>query len=92
MARIEASELVGREVSDPATATGGALEGGVVVDDHDPVSREVHVELEAVGTKREAVVERRNRVFGTERRPTPVSVHDRPQASGRQRTILVEFV
>ena len=39
------------------------------MDDDDAVAREVHVELEAVGAERQAVVERRERVFWGESAP-----------------------
>jgi hypothetical protein len=47
------------------------------MDDHDAVPREVHVELEAVGAKRQAIIKGSQSVFRTERRSAPVGVHER---------------
>jgi hypothetical protein len=48
-----------------------------VVDADDAVARQVHVELQAVDTKRQAVVERRQCVFRGERAPAPVCEDER---------------
>ena len=47
-----------------------------MMDDDDAVPRQVHVELEPFGAAGHAVVERRNRVFGTKRRPATMGVND----------------
>ena len=49
----------------------------IVVNDDDAVAREVHVELEAVGAEREAVVERRDRVLRRQRAAAAMREHER---------------
>jgi hypothetical protein len=43
-----------------------------MMDDDHAVTREVHVQLDAVGAKRQSVVERRNGVLGPQRRAAAV--------------------
>ena len=46
---------------------GGPIERRVVVHDHGPVARQLHIELETVGAERQAVIERRQGVLGPQR-------------------------
>ena len=55
------------------------FERAIVMDDDDAVAREVHVELEAVGAERQAVVERRERVFRGERAAASMREDERPR-------------
>ena len=63
---IDARELRGRQRADRSGAIGRPVECLVVNDDWDAVGGELHVDLEAVGAERHAVVDRRHGVFGRE--------------------------
>jgi hypothetical protein len=90
--RIKLRELVSGQRRYPAASVGRPLERLVMMDDYDTVPRQVHVELEAVGAKRKAVIERGDGVFRPERRSTPVGVHERSRrACGRQFTNSIWF-
>ena len=69
---------------DAAPGVCRAIERRVVMDDDDAVARQVHVELEAVGAERQAVVERRDRVLGRQRAAAAMREDERP--GRRQRT------
>ena len=49
------------------------------MDDDDAVAREVHVELEAVGAERQAVVECGHRVLRRQRAAAAMGEHQRPR-------------
>jgi hypothetical protein len=49
------------------------------MDDDDAIARKADIELEAVGSEREAVIERRDRVLRAKGRSAPVCVDKRPR-------------
>ena len=55
--------------------------------DDDAVARQVDVELEPVGAKREAVIERGDGVLRPERRAAAVRVHERSRGAVRAGTL-----
>ena len=75
-------EIFGRPVRQPSALACRPVEKRVVVHDDLSVAREVHVELEAVGPERHAVIEGGERVLGTQSRPAAVSEDEGP-AAGR---------
>ena len=67
VAGIDALQLRGGQPLQRTGAICRAFEGGVVVHHDHAVARQLDVELEAIGTEREAVLEGRERVLGPER-------------------------
>ena len=65
-------------VAQPAAPVRRALQRRVVMHDDDAVARQVHVELEAVGAERQAVVERRDRVLRPQRGAAAMREDERP--------------
>ena len=51
------------------------LQGGIMVHDHDAVRREMHVQLEAIGTGRHADIKRLHGVLGAECASSAVREH-----------------
>ena len=70
--RVDTGELVGRERGNRPAGAGRTLEHVVVMHNDDAVARKVNVELEAVRSEGEAVIERRDRVFRPQRRAVSV--------------------
>ncbi len=70
-----------RELGDAADTVGRPVEGLVVDDRELPVGREVHVQLDRVGTGLDPEPERFHRVLGRLRRRAPVRHHQRHRAT-----------
>jgi hypothetical protein len=74
---VDGGEFRGRERMNRATAVRAAIEIGIVMDDGYAVAREADIELEPIGTRLHAAIERRDRVFGAECAPAAVRVDER---------------
>jgi len=77
-----APKLVGGAIGDRTAQGRGAVERPIVMNDDDAVARQVNVELDSVGSERQAVVERFHRVFRRKRAAAAVREHQR--ASGAE--------
>ena len=89
MSGIHSLQLRDGQRLERARAIRRPLQRVVVMDDDNPVAREVHVELEAVGAEREPVLEGRERVLGPQSRSAAMGVDERAgQKRCRQKSDL----
>ena len=79
--RVDPRQLGRRPRRDRPGRVGRAIERRVVADDDFAVGRQVDVELEAVGARGQAGVERRDRVFGPQRPSAAMREDERPIGS-----------
>ena len=79
MARVDVPELLCAARRKAPTPVCRPLERRIVMDNDDPVARKSHIEFQAVGTERQTVVERGNRILRAKSRSAPVRIDERTQ-------------
>ena len=87
MGGVDALQFSRRAARDGPPCVGRALERIVVVDHYDAVAGQVDIELEAIRTKRETVVEPCDGVLRPERRPAAMRESEGPPGPARLRGI-----
>ena len=82
---VDRRELRRGEAANRARAIGRAIERLIVDDDGNAVGGQLHVDLEAVGSERHAVVDRRHRVLGRQLRAAAMGEDERAIGSEDRR-------